>query len=144
MAAIGCGVAPIEVDQSKVVEAPAHADEAIAHAATAFGLSEVPTVYWYRGDAECWEGAGFKYDGRCLVGAHGSDGIIVVNAGDDVPVSSSGITHELAHEAFGDHAHACRIGSGCQSPVWGADPNQDYETGTRVGDENAALIALGL
>lgn len=144
MVAVGCGVAPIEVDRSKVVEAPAQAEKAVTHVAAAFGLAKAPVVYWYRGDADCWGGIGFKYGDRCLMGAHGSDGIIVVNAGDDVPVSSSAITHELAHEAFGDHDHACRLGSGCQTPVWGADPNQDYEPGTRVGDENAALIALGL
>lgn len=78
------------------------------------------------------------------MGATGSDGILVANAGEDVPPSSTGLTHEIGHWAFGDDEHSCRLGTDCLAPLWGEDPNQDYEPGTRIGDENLALANLGM
>lgn len=135
---------PVDVDQSKVVAAPPGADEAIRILDERYGVENPTPVYWYGGAAlDCWDGLGFTYGGKCVFDAAGSNGVIIAWPGGDVRVSSTALAHGKAHERWDDGGHSLRQGR-CDHPIWGPDPNQDYEPGTIVGDASAALVANGL
>lgn len=140
LVAQGCA-SPLDISSFRFVTPPEAADSAGRMLDIAFEISEPLPVYWVAGD--CWDSVGFMYGDRCIFGITFDDAIVIPHPGPGVPVSSTGLGHEKAHNRWGDSGHALRHGV-TESPVWGADPRSDYEAGTRVGDGNAAIIAAGL
>jgi hypothetical protein len=138
---VGCG-RPLELDEAKVAPAPADADQAIAAVADMYGMSFVPTVHFYAGEADC--DGGFMEYGDCYDGATSDDGTLVI-----VRVPPDGITlgndidgvpgdATLAHELW--HAASVQRGEG---------PDQDHRghgfaPGGEVAQATAMLVAAGL
>lgn len=137
---VGCA-ATSDVDPARFVEPPAGAAEADAMVVAGYGLADPLPLRWVRGD--CWDGMGFRWRGGCVFGATFDDLVLVAHPGPGVPVSSTGLAHERAHDRWDDQEHARRQGR-VSDPLWGADKNDDYEAGTRVGDMNASLQEAGL
>lgn len=142
LASVGCGpiAAPcylpdgsevrcgLVVDHSKLVDAPARADEAIQAVADAYGLTTLPSVYWYGAGPDCGTGYVGTYGG-CFAG-ESLDGVVtLVVPPDDVAISDfqdtngcASLAHEMAHYASeqagegGCDNHACRWFKGpCQA-----------------------------
>jgi hypothetical protein len=119
---VGCGYAPLEVDQTKVVAPPARADEAIDVVMADWHMQFRPIVWWYGGDAlDCPGGRSWKDDsGVCRLGLSrptGRGGVIIVSAQDKdpanpTPIHFTALTHEMGHCASeergegGDMYHA--------------------------------------
>lgn len=123
MTVIGCGRG--EVDPSKVVAAPAGAEEAEAIVfelyATA-GMTRAPTLFWYGGAAlDCPDGVSFHWDGDCVDGTTIDETAIVLSdcAAEGLPFhrmcydyqDNASMAHEMAHalslqtggDGCGDH-----------------------------------------
>ncbi len=105
MTIAGCAI-EIEVDQSKVVEPPARAEEAIRAVADVYQLRSLPTVHWYGKGLDCMDGYGYHdQTGDCVTGDE-KDGVILLALPEGVAVSAfrddydcAVLTHEMAHEA---------------------------------------------
>jgi hypothetical protein len=135
--AVGCGLPPIDIDESKLIAPPPGAAEAIARVEADFGVT-APPVYWYGpSEVSCGGGYGFTYKGRCSGGMQGSNGILLIYPYDGAPMHETAIVHEMAHVDIGDDDHVT-------PGVWGDHGHDNYVAGTRVGDGNAALAANGL
>lgn len=137
----GCYYEPaLPIDQSKLISGPNRADEAAALTCGAFKISTCPRVFWY-GPAASDCPNGFLYDGVCVSGLQGEEGILTFMAWEGMPVSQSALVHELAHYQWGDAGHS-------NLAIWG--PNGWTESvqmrtpGTKVGDQNSSLAGLGM
>ncbi len=145
VATIGCG--SLEVDMSKVVPAPAGADQAVELITAFYGVSARPTIYWYGGAAlNCGYGTGYvDQKGSCVGGDQQDDTLIVSDRG-GAPLSGTSLAHELAHYASdkrgegGDQDHCGHFfrddGESC------AEPQDDARGDT--GAANRMLAAMGL
>lgn len=138
-----CTEPPLPLDPAKLVAAPEGATAAIDHAMAAFAIpaSHRPTVYW-QGPAglDCFGGRGFVVDGDCLTGVEGAEGILLALPDPNMRPHETCIVHELGHWKWNDHDHASLA-------TWGPDPSCGdgvVQSGSVVGDEVAALVAIGL
>ncbi len=96
LALSACAPAAYDIDPTKVVDAPAHASEAIAIAAAHYGLTNVPPVTWYGKGLDCGDGYGWTYEGNCL-GGISWDWHVVVAIGHDFAYERTSLCHEFAH-----------------------------------------------
>lgn len=140
--AVGACAPELEIDQSKLVDGPPNAAEAEAATCAAFGISDCPRMFFYADDpVNCPENVNtFPYDGECVGGAQGVNGILMVMPVGATKGSDTPVVHELAHWAWGDTWHK-------NLAVWGDEPNTAgglRKPGSRVGDQYAALVAAGL
>jgi hypothetical protein len=134
-----CGQADVQIDEARLVAAPAGTGAAAAQTCAAFGISDCPRVWFYAPDAACGPAA-FSYDGECLGGLQGANGILVLLPDGATQASHTSIVHELAHWAWGDHGHT-------RVEVWGAtDPGlwPPASADCRVAEQWTALAAAGL
>jgi len=95
-----------------------------------------PIVYWYGGDALDCPGPGFWYDGDCVQGVTGSDGLILSDMGGDVPIHQTRLVHEMGHWTWYDPHHSDRR-------IWGADYHDDASVGSYVNDAKNELVDSG-
>ncbi len=137
---LGCGVPPLEIDRSKLVDPPAGAAEAAALTCAAFGIANCPQMWFYAADVERCYGETFFYDGGCYGGLQGSNGILLVVTPSTKKASDTPIAHEMAHWRWGDPGHS-------DAETWGSAPEYNWglrEAGCRVGEQTLALAAAGL
>lgn len=131
----GCGLGELEPDPELLIEGPPRAGDAQALVMQRYGMSHAK-IWWYGPRAITCKGWGFVApDGVCSDGVTGENGSIVLWNGASA-VHETALTHELAHQRFGDDGHA-------NPGIWGTH-GSDYEPGTLVGDTNAALAADGM
>lgn len=96
----GCAQGFNEVDEFRVVEAPAQAEAAIAIIIDELNIAHEPSVYWYGRDMDCDDGNGWQHEGMCI------DGIfipyadqIMVSVKNGANVSKTALTHEFCHQS---------------------------------------------
>jgi len=135
-----------QVDETKVVPAPARADEATAAVAQAFAISYPPAVFWYDPD-DCGAGAIHDPEGECVFGFR-FDRIVVLSTQRGVPLHETALAHELGHlaslerDGTSDHDHVSRFYlDAWQTPEPGKIPDDQHGL---VGEQNRALTARGL
>jgi hypothetical protein len=134
---VGCGLPPIDIDRSKLVEGPPGWAEAAEIACAEFG-GACPTVYFYGPESmNCLDGRGWIYtDGDCIQGITGENGILIGLTRPDMLPHETVLSHEVAHSIVGDTWH--------KTPgLWGPD-GDDWSPGSRLGDLNTALADRGL
>lgn len=90
------------IDQSKIGDAPPNADQAINIIAADYGLRAQPNVFWYGKGFDCTK---YKYswlnrEGQCVQGVFfdWTQEIAVSNMGMTMPISRTGLAHELCHQ----------------------------------------------
>lgn len=147
LALSGCGRG--EVDPSKVVPQPAHADEAEAavfELYSARGMTKLPTLYWYGGAAlDCADGVSFNWDGGCSDATTIDDVTIILSdcgAASDLPLSQkcysvpgdASLPHEMAH-ALSLQTN----GDGCEDHRC-----PSFEPGGLVEQATSLLASLGM
>jgi hypothetical protein len=138
----GCEyMSELEIDPSMLCDGPPRADEAIAIVERELKLTHVK-VWWYGPQAlpdECGHDS-FPWGGYgCVSGMTGSNGSVVAWNGAQ-PASDTSLTHEIAHQKYGDPEHL-------RDDLWGPEdaPGYPYEVpGSIVGDIFAKLVAAGL
>ncbi len=138
---VACG--SLQVDMSKVVAPPPHADDAIRAVYDMYGMRSMPTIYWY-GDAAltCDAGGegGFMYNGACRTGEHEHGEIIVV------AVSGNLISDELDQFGYVTLAHEMEHE---ESEQRSGDPCNDhkcpvFQPGGELERASAMLDGMGI
>jgi hypothetical protein len=134
----GCGIPPLVIERSKLVDGPEGWEKAEFIACEAMGSAfDCPPVYWYGPDSmTCLDGGGFPYDGDCIEGVTGSDGILIGRLSYEARPHRTAMTHELAHWFVGDYDHS-------DKSIWGGE-YYEPTPGTLIGDITIALDAAGL
>ncbi len=135
----GCG--ELHIDASKVVPPPPRADEAIKLVSGLYGMSYLPTTYWYGRGLDCNGGYGYiDQTGTCVGGDQLDDKVIVILPpgaliGDVLPgYTTSDLAHEFAHQASDERGEG-----GC------ADHKCHWFTpGGEADQATSALMAAGM
>jgi hypothetical protein len=140
----GC-LSDLTPDPAWVIDGPPTSTAAIALIEERLGGDDYLPVVWYGADAiaSCPQTSGsptndqdFESPDGCVSGITGANLSIVGWNGVDGAAWTS-LTHELAHQRFGDGGHT--IGA-----IWGDHGRDNYVRGTVVGDINLELLELGL
>lgn len=138
----GCGIPPLDIDRSKLVDGPPGAEEAEAMLCESLGVpNNCPPMYFQAPDPDrCIDSFFYKGTGHCDSGITGSDGILLVMPTWATKPSDTSMAHEMIHWARGDYDHE-------RPEFWGDDHTdwpKDVPTGVLVGDLSALLVDAGL